>query len=188
MERLARRWWMIAARGVLAAAFGVTLLAWQDITLPSVVVLFGIYALLDGGWAFGSALALPTRSIGRLAVAAEGGVSLVLGGLALAWPFVPQEYIQLIAGWGIATGLLELITAATVPNERAGHWLLGTAGVSSVFLAVVLFLVPETDNARVAYVVGGYALVFGLMMTWTAMWFREAYRPASAPVARRKAA
>lgn len=188
MERLARKWWVIAVRGVLAAAFGIALLAWPDITLPVVVVLFGAYALLDGGWTLASAIPISGRSIGRLAVAVEGIVSLTLGAAALAWPFVPREYIQLVAGWGVATGLLELITASTLPGNRAGYWLLGTAGICSLFLAVVVFLVPEADAALVAYAIGGYALAFGLVLTWTAIWFRGAYRVAMAPPARRWAA
>lgn len=179
---------MIAARGALAAAFGVALLAWPDITLPIVVVLFGAYALLDGGWTLASAISISGRSIGRLTIAAEGIVSLALGVVALAWPFVPREYIQLVAGWGVATGLLELITASSLPGNRAGYWLLGTAGICSLFLAVVVFLVPEADAAFVAYAIGGYALAFGLMLTWMALWFRDAHRGAPAPAARRWAA
>jgi uncharacterized membrane protein HdeD (DUF308 family) len=188
MQRLARNWWVIVARGVFAAAFGVALLSWIDITLQTVVVLFAIYALLDGSWTLASAVALSSRSIGRLAVGAEGVVSVVLGALALAWPSVPREHIELIAGWGIATGLLELIAAAALPDERAGHWLLGTAGVSSLFLAVMLFVLPTADAARTAAVLGGYALIFGAMMAWAAVWFRGAYGAAARMPARRRAA
>jgi uncharacterized membrane protein HdeD (DUF308 family) len=124
LEVLARNWWMMALRGGLAAAFGLTLLAWPDATLSIVVVLFGAYAVLDGLWAVISAAAVPRPSIGRLAIAVEGLVSLGLGALALVWPFVSREFVQLVAGWGVLTGILELITAAAVPRERPGHWLM----------------------------------------------------------------
>src|SRR5215471_15824220 len=45
---LARNWWMLLLRGLVAIAFGV--LAWLQpgITLAVLVLLFGAYALVDG--------------------------------------------------------------------------------------------------------------------------------------------
>jgi uncharacterized membrane protein HdeD (DUF308 family) len=131
---------------------------------------------------------VPRRSIGRLAVGVEGLVSLALGTLALGWPFVSREFIQLVAGWGVLTGILEIVTAAALPRERAAHWLMGTAGVSSLFLAVLVLMVPGADVTRAAQVIGGYALLFGLVLTSAAIWFRGAHRSLVAMPARRRAA
>lgn len=175
LDRLARYWWMIAVRGGLAGAFGVALLAWPGMTLSIVVLLFAAYTILDGGWAIASAM-VADRSIGRLAVAVEGLVSLALGTLALVWPWVSRDFIQLVAGWGVLTGVLEIVAAASLPREQAGHWLLGTAGVCSLFLALLVQMVPVADVARVVDLIGAYALSFGLILTCAARWFRGAHR------------
>src|SRR5262245_36867669 len=104
---LARNWWMIAMRGGLALLFGVTLLAWPTIPLPWAVVLFGAYATLDGLWAIASTLTLARRLV-VLPLVLEGLASLVFGCMALASPFVSREFLQLVTGWGVLTGLLEL--------------------------------------------------------------------------------
>src|ERR1700761_6508532 len=46
---LARHWWAIVLRGVIAVAFGVLALAAPVAVLLSLALLFGIYMLVDGG-------------------------------------------------------------------------------------------------------------------------------------------
>ena len=60
-------------------------------------------------------------------------MSIGLGLLALMFPFVPRQFVYALAAWGVITGCLDAIAAIRLPREGAGHWLLGTAGVSSLF-------------------------------------------------------
>jgi uncharacterized membrane protein HdeD (DUF308 family) len=172
---LARNWWMIAVRGGLAVLFGATLLAWPNIALPWVVVLFGAYATLDGLWAIGSTISLSRRLV-VLPLVLEGLASLVFGLIALAWPFVSREFIQLVTGWGVLTGLLELMAAGGVPRETNAHWFWGTAGVFSLFLAILIQLVPDADLGRWLYVIAAYAVLFGMVVIGAAYRFRSDHR------------
>ena len=79
---------------------------------------------------------------------AEGLVSLALGLVALTWPMVPRDVIQLVAGWGVMPDMLEIVAAAAIPRERVASWLLGTAGVTSLFLAILIQILPGADVAR----------------------------------------
>ena len=45
---LARNWWVLAVRGVLAILFGVVVLVWPEIGLPVIIALVGAYMLVDG--------------------------------------------------------------------------------------------------------------------------------------------
>src|SRR5438445_12650861 len=45
---LARNWWLIALRGVLAIVFGLLAFFMPGLALLSLVLLFGAYALVDG--------------------------------------------------------------------------------------------------------------------------------------------
>jgi uncharacterized membrane protein HdeD (DUF308 family) len=172
---LARNWWMIGIRGGLALVFGVTLLAWPSIPLPWAVVLFGVYATLDGLWAIGSTIRLARRFV-VLPLVLEGLASLVFGFMALAWPFVSREFLHLVTAWGVLTGLLELIAAGSVPREANAHWLWGTAGVFSLFLAILIQLVPDAEVARGASVIGVYAVLFGVVVIAAAYRFRHEHR------------
>jgi uncharacterized membrane protein HdeD (DUF308 family) len=176
LATLVRNWWMMAVRGGFAILFGLALVLWPDVTFPTVVVLFGAYAVLDGLWAIGAATVVSERSFDPWPVAVEGAVSIVLGGIALLWPFVSREFIYLVAFWGLATGILEIVTAVALPRETAGHWLLGTGGVSSVFLALLVLMLPRADAAGVVPLIAAYALVFGVLVSLAAVGFRTRAR------------
>ena len=187
METLARHAWMMTVRGGFAILFGLAL-AVPGVGLPVAVVLFGVYAIVDGVWTLTSVVLTERRAIGSLAVIAEGLVSFGLGTLALMWPIVPRELIHLVAGWGVLTGLLEIIAAAAIPRERVGAWLLGTAGVSSLFLAILIEILSAADVARVVHVMAAYAIVFGVAVMLAARSFRREYRMRSITPLRQRAA
>jgi uncharacterized membrane protein HdeD (DUF308 family) len=173
MEKaLSRNWWMVAARGALAGLFGLAILLWPRISLGWVVVLFGGYALLDGVCALLSAWRASERFSEGWPVALEGLVSIFLGGVALAWPFVPQVVVHLIAWWGLITGALELVTAALLPRTLKSHWFFALGGISSIFLALLLFALRHADLAWVTWGIGVYALVFGLSLALAAFRLR----------------
>lgn len=174
MEALARNAWMMAIRGGLAILFGFALLM-PGVTFGMAVVLFGAYAILDGVWAIASVFRAARPAIGSLAVTAEGLVSVALGMVALTWPMVPRDVIHLVAGWGMMTGILEITGAAAIPRERVASWLLGTAGVTSLFLAILIQMMTGADVARAVYVIAGYAIAFGVVVILAAYSFRREY-------------
>jgi uncharacterized membrane protein HdeD (DUF308 family) len=186
MGALVQNWWMMAVRGLLAMLFGVAILTWPDVSLLTVVVLFGGYAILDGLWAIVAVVRAsprgPTREIWP--VAAEGGVSLGLGILALMWPYVSQKTILIIAGWGLITGVLELVLVLRAP-DRASRWLLATAGAFSCFLAGLVLILPHADADLVASLLGVYALAFGAVVTMAAVVFRRRHTAGRARAASR---
>jgi uncharacterized membrane protein HdeD (DUF308 family) len=138
LTSLIHNWWMIAIRGVLAIAFGLAVLLGPRVTLSTVTVLFGVYAILDGGWTLAAARRASERLLEAWPVVLEGAVSIGLGLLALFFPFVWRQFFYALAFWGVVTGVLELIAAIRLPREGAGHWMLGTAGASSLFLALMI--------------------------------------------------
>lgn len=172
---LAPRWWMMATRGALALTFGGAISLWPNPTLPFVVVLFALYAMLDGACAVGAAVSVSQRGrrLDAWPVALEGAVSFAIGAAALWSPFMPREFVQVVAIWGVITGGLELFTAAALPRERAAHWLMGTSGICSFFLAFLIMLIPLADATAIVYLIASYAIVFGVLTMSAAAWFRD---------------
>ena len=163
MNRLVRHRWMMVVRGALAGAFGLLLLGWPGITLPTVVVLFAAYAMADGVWAIVAATRVSNRRFDAWPVALEGVVGTALGGIALAWPLrISRELVVVIAVWGVVTGVLELIAAARLARATAARWLLATGGVTSLFLAVLVLMLLHADVETIARLMGAYALLFGV--------------------------
>lgn len=171
LNTLARNSWMIMIRGVLAMLFGVVLWLWPEMTLATVVGLFGAYAILDGLWAIASTMSVSSRLV-VLPLLLEGLASVAFGVIALTWPHVSREFIRLVAGWGIITGLFELVAAGGLPRETNAHWFWGTAGVFSLFLAILILLLPDAQLARAVQAIGAYAVFFGAVVVGTAYRFR----------------
>ena len=79
VDELARHWWVIALRGLVAVLFGVLAFAWPGMTLAVLVLLFGAYAVVDG--VLGILAAVRGDTDHRLAMLVEGVLG-VLAGLA----------------------------------------------------------------------------------------------------------
>jgi uncharacterized membrane protein HdeD (DUF308 family) len=174
LSTLGRNWWMVGVRGVLAILFGLVVLLRLDLPLNLLIATFGVYAVLDGAWAIVSALWVSRRSFAMWPVLFEGAVSLGVGWVALGWPLVPRDAVRAIAVWGLLTGVLELVAAARLPRKSAGYWLLVTGGVFSLFLAVLILMLPHAVEPAVAWAVGVYALCFGALLTGAAISLRKA--------------
>ena len=48
LTMLSRNWWLVALRGVIAILFGIVTLLFPGIALTSFVLLFAVYAVIDG--------------------------------------------------------------------------------------------------------------------------------------------
>src|SRR5580698_7013413 len=105
--------------GVLAVVFGVFAISWPGVTILALVILFAVYAFMDGGLqtarAFSSRAAGPV--LGHLLLAL---VDLIAGVFALAWP-APTAFVLVIvvAAWAMVGGFAE-IAAGFGGGETAG--------------------------------------------------------------------
>jgi uncharacterized membrane protein HdeD (DUF308 family) len=153
----------LAVRAVLALVFGGVAISWPTVELGQFVALFGAYIFLDGIVAMvaGFAGTVPAERWGFFA---EGAISCALGVAAFVHPFIPLPLLYVIATWGILTGVLEIIVAAHLHTGPRTEWLLSLAGISSVFLGMLLLTVPGTGSIAVVRVIGVYALAFSLLM------------------------
>ena len=59
LDGLARNWWLILLRGICAIIFGVLTFVWPGLTLVTLILLYGVFALFDGGLAIGAAEVSP---------------------------------------------------------------------------------------------------------------------------------
>jgi uncharacterized membrane protein HdeD (DUF308 family) len=177
LEPLVKNWWMMAGRGILAVLFGSAIALWRVPVFDAVIMSFAMYAIADGILAIASALRAARPRTAGWPIVLEGCVSVALGGLLLVWPFFPPRAIQLLVAWGLLTGFFEIVAAMGLPRELAVHWLLGTGGVSSVFLALALLALPRAGSDRVALGLSVYAIVFGVVILLAALRFRLASRP-----------
>lgn len=162
---LSRFWWMILLRGVISVLFGIMVFAWPGISLVSLVLLFGAFALADG---FGNAV---TAIGGRhehenwwvLLLAGLAGIAL--GVLTFFNPAVTAlALLFYIAIWAIATGLLEIVAAIRLRKEIEGELWLGLGGLASVVFGMLLIARPGDGALAVLWLIAAYAIAFGVIL------------------------
>jgi uncharacterized membrane protein HdeD (DUF308 family) len=163
LRTLSRNWWATILRGLLAIGLG--LFAWlrPDLFWVSLVLVFGVYALVDGVFALTAAIG--GASGDRWSHLLEGLLGIAVGVLAFVKPDLAGMAIVLVVGlWAIASGVLEIVSAIRLRQEIADEWLLGIGGTLSLLLGVVLVLWPRFGQVTTTYVLGTYGIVFGLLL------------------------
>jgi uncharacterized membrane protein HdeD (DUF308 family) len=156
-----RAWWLMLVRGVLAIIFGLIALLYPGIALLALIYVFGAYALLDGVLAVVVAIQ-ERRSLPRWGwLLVEGLAGIILGILAFAWPGATAlVLLYIVAAWAIVTGALEIGAAFTLRN-----WLVGLSGLLSVVFGLLLLSVhPNQGLAALMWLLGIYALAFGVVL------------------------
>jgi uncharacterized membrane protein HdeD (DUF308 family) len=151
-------------RGVLAIIVGIIALAWPQVTILALIILFAIYAFIAAGLqamrAFSSRTAGPV--IGHLLLAL---VDVAAGVIALVWPGPTALVLVLIVGiWAVMAGIFEIF-AGFAPGETGGtRALFFLAGLVTVAFGVVLFAHPNIGAFALALLFGLYSLVAGVTL------------------------
>ncbi len=173
---LSRSLSLLALRGAFALLLGFTVLLWPMMSLPALVLAFGIYVLLDGI----AAVAIGTRNGGREHAwlwLLEGCAGVGLGLAALAWTRTAVELVVVAIGlWAIATGAIETAIASRLRRELPSEVLLLAAGVASMLLGVAVFFMPATGAVGLVLMFGVYGLVFGAALLGQAFRLRRRLR------------
>ncbi len=147
-------WRTLALRGAIGILVGGTLLMWGNVHFAAAVLLFGFYAVVDG------MLAIAQMSRGWLFIL-EGLAGLAVGlFLVLASPNLRPLLPPLIATWALATGIIEIAASARIHHEP----MMAAAGAISVALGLALFIRPHAAALTIVFLLGSYALFFGLAL------------------------
>lgn len=178
---LARNWWTLALRGVLSILFGLAAFLWPGLTLGALVLLFGAYAFVDGAFAVAAALVGRTGGMPWWALLVEGLIGLAAGVATALWPGITAlALLYMIAAWSAATGVFEMVAAIRLRREIRGEWALFLSGLLSVVFGLVLVMFPGAGALALAWYIGAYAVVFGVLLVVLGFRLRSAGRtPAS---------
>lgn len=173
VTQLARNWWVVALRGLFAIIFGILTFLRPGLTLEVLVLFFGAYVLMDGIFALIAAWRNNT-GVNHWWLLLEGIVSIAAGGLTFFWPGVTAiALVYLIAGWAVVTGVFEIMAAIELRKTINNEWLLILGGLLSVLFGVLIAVNPGTGALTVAWLIGFYAITFGVMLLGLALRLRN---------------
>jgi uncharacterized membrane protein HdeD (DUF308 family) len=156
---------LLLIRGIIGVAIGIVAFAWPAITIAALVIIFGLYALIDG--VTNLMLGLTRRAAhGRSWVhALQGIVGIAAGVLTFIWPGVTALVLVLfIASWAIVTGVIEVVAAIKLRKEITGEWLLALSGLLSIAFGVLVLAFPLAGAVGISWVLGAYAMIGGFVL------------------------
>jgi len=161
-SQLTKLRWAIGINGALAVALGVVVIIWPSISLYSLVLVFGAYALARGivglvvaignsdmagrGWLVASSLA--GIAVGVIVFADTGMSALAL--------------LYVIGAYAIVLGIGAISAAFVLPLPGGDSALLGLTGLLSIAFGVVMFAKPGAGALAVLALIAAYAIIIGL--------------------------
>ena len=162
---LARNWWSLVIRGLVAIALGIVTFAWPGITLAALVLVFGAYALVDGVVSIVGAWKAARAHERWVALIFEGIAGIITAAVTAIFPgLTALALVYLIAAWALVTGALEIVAAIRLRQYVAHEWLLALSGVASLLFGFLAILLPLAGAVAIALGIGIYALVFGVLL------------------------
>ncbi len=165
LEDMADNWWVVLLRGLVAVIFGILAFASPGATLLALVFVWGVYAIVDGAFALYLTYLAARQGRRWWPYLIEGLVGIGAGVLTLAWPEVTAlALLYLIAAWAIVTGIVEIIAAIDLRKQIPNEWALGLSGLLSVIFGVLVAVQPDAGALAVVWLIGAYALLFGITL------------------------
>jgi uncharacterized membrane protein HdeD (DUF308 family) len=164
LERIGRNWWLLVLRGVVAILFGLVAWVWPGLTLTALVLLWGFYALADGVLALVGAFS-GTSDTPWWVLALIGIVSIGAAVVAFVFPgLTAVGLLYVIAFWSLITGVSAIVAAIELRREIDGEFWLGLAGAFSILFGAILIARPGIGALAMMWMIGTYAVVFGVML------------------------
>jgi len=174
LDTFAANWRVLALRGIVAVLFGLVVLFWPGLVLAVLTLLFGIYALVDGGVVLVPALRSSERGARRWLPVAEGTVGVIAGLVAFLWPgMTASGLLYVIVGWAVGSGILKITTTIVLRSEVENGWLLAGSGTLSVLFGVILAALAGSELPSLAPFIGVFAVVVGLALIVFALQLRD---------------
>ena len=181
LHALARRWWLLLLRGIAAILFGILAFVWPGLTLVTLVLLYGAFALVDGIIVLAAAFSGAAKPIPTWWLVVIGLLGVAAGIVTFLWPGMSAIVLVLFIGaWAVAHGIFEIIGAIQLRKEIENEWALILGGILSVIFGVVILIAPGAGALALVWAIAAYSIVFGLLLVAFSLRVRTHRHPGSA--------
>lgn len=169
---LARVWWLVLLRGLAGVLFGILAFAWPGVTLITLALFYGAYAMADGIFSLISAFNGDAQGQ-RWWLVFVGLAGILAGVVTFMWPKLTALVLLFcIAFWAIATGVLQILGGIGLRGHIQGGWLLTASGVVSLLFGVLVLVHPGAGALALIWVIGAYAVAHGILLIGFALRLR----------------
>lgn len=173
-------WGAILAKGIFAIVFGILAVAWPGMTLGVLIIIFGVFCLLDGLYTLiQSTTNRKTHKHWKRSLAA-GIFGTILGILVLTAPFITGlVLLYLIAVWAVVMGTMSIINAVRLRKQVDMAWPL-SSGIIALGFGISLFIIPFGTALAATWVIGFFLVIWGISLCYHSYHVRQESKKASA--------
>ena len=160
---LAKYWWTLVLRGIVAILFALLCLFWTKDILNLLVILFGVFILIEGLVSiFGAVNAAKEHNEWWIYVL-RGLAGIILALMVFFWPEITAVIlVYFIAIWAIVMGAIELFLSSKFVKEISMKWILTGIGVFSLVIGLIILFFPYTSLLTIVWVIGLFTLISGI--------------------------
>jgi uncharacterized membrane protein HdeD (DUF308 family) len=181
LHALARCWWVLLLRGIAAIVFGVLAFVWPGLTLVTLVLLYGAFALVDGVLSLIAAFSGSAKPVPTWWLVVVGFLGIAVGLVTFLWPGITAILLVLFIGaWALVHGIFEIIGAIQLRKEIDNEWMLILGGVLSVLFGAVVLIAPGAGALGLVWAIAAYSIVFGIVFVALALRLRSHRHAAAA--------
>ena len=174
LHALAKNWWLVLLRGIAGILFGVLAFVWPGLTLLTLVLFYGAYALVDGVLALIAAFTGGAKPVPSWWLILIGIAGIAAGLVTFLWPGITAlVLIFFIGGWAIAHGIFEIVGAIKLRKEIDNEWWLILAGALSVIFGLIVLIAPGAGALGLIWMIGAYSIVFGVLLVGLSLRLRK---------------
>lgn len=173
----AQVWWLILVRGIVAILFGMIAIVSPWSTAAALAVVLGAFVVVEG--LVDIVEAFRHRRLGGAVLHAVLGILGVIAGIVmLTWPGITLVVVvYTVAFWAVVTGILQVVLGATTRGLSVGARLWAVlGGVVSFAFGVLMLTQPAAGLGALIWIIGVYAVVFGIALVALALATRSAAR------------
>ena len=156
-------WWIPLTKGILATIAAVMAVLWSHQTMTALVVIVGIYAIIDSVMTLINAQALHGMA-GTGLMRGWGIIGIIIGLILIIHPGFSLHVIAILIGvWLVLLGVAA--TAFALPmrliTQKAWGWMLG-GGIGLFVLGIVILVHPGFGVVAISWLLALGVLLYGL--------------------------
>jgi uncharacterized membrane protein HdeD (DUF308 family) len=172
-ELLQSAWTGVLLRGIASLVFGILALINPGLTIGVLVMIFGIYSIIDGLVALWAGITNNSPGRNRGLTILHGIVGILAGLFCLIWPALAALYFVILIGlWYIVTGVVELVEAIALRKEIDNEIWLGLAGLASIVLGAAIIFFPKAGALSILWLIAVLAIIAGVSLIMLAFRLR----------------
>jgi uncharacterized membrane protein HdeD (DUF308 family) len=154
--------WALGINGVVSIAFAAVILIWPDISLYTLVLLFGAFSLANGIVMLGTAITGRVKE-GRGWLVLSGLAGIAVGVLVFLWTGMSAlALLYVIGAYAIVLGIIAAGGAFWLPLPGGDRALVLLQGLVSILFGVVMFAKPGDGALVLLALIAAFALVRGI--------------------------